>query len=543
MPKKIARSPRATLLTIAALSALAGFGATPLVASAHPRHLARAVSASAADREARLQEREARLQEREARARERAQMRAARREERAAARAERLAERSQRQAARAQERAARHAGTTDTGEASAPATPPAPAASTRGCRMSIQTSASLITAGEAVTVSGKVTCPATGESAAAAAAAGRQVSIERAQQGGGGGGRAFAALATVSTEADGSYQLSPVTLSANTRFRVRLGRHGAHTAVRVAPVVTLNAPVAPAASAAGTQGGHVRQARRATFTGTVAPAAPGARVALQVSYPADGEQWRTIAYGDVVDGSFSISRAFKIPGEAKVRVLAHPKGANAPGISEAVTYMVPQPQNPRLTIETSADPIPFGQTVTISGVAADAPGQTVTLLARTRNGSFAPVATSTADDSGNYQFLQTPEQSTYYEVSDSATRSIPLFEGVKYVLTLSGPPTSIAAGEQLTLSGTVSPARAGTTVVLDRRGAFGVGFHAIASATVAADGTFTLSRTFATAGSATLRVRVPSDGFNAGSASAPFTLTVTGAPASALAPEPVAPAS
>src|SRR6185437_1313323 len=134
VPKKIARSPRATLLTIAALSALAGFGATPLVASAHPRHLARAVSASAADREARLQEREARLQEREARlqerearARERAQMRAARREERAAARAERLAERSQRQAARAQERAARHAGTTDTGEASAPATPPAPA--------------------------------------------------------------------------------------------------------------------------------------------------------------------------------------------------------------------------------------------------------------------------------------------------------------------------------------------------------------------------------------------------------------------------------
>ncbi len=549
MPKKLSGSPRATLLTIAALSSTAGlFGAAPLAAqaAAHAHHSTHAVTASrsAAEREALAQEREA--------------LRTARSEERAAARSERQADRAQRRAARAQERAARREGSSAAGEgsttpsASAPSTPSAPAASTRGCSVTIETSASSITAGEAVTVFGKVSCPATSEpgSASAAAADGnRQVSIEQTQRGGG-VPRVFAALGTASTEADGSYQLPPVTLQANTVFRVRLGRHGAHTAVRVAPLVTLNAPspaeAAPPTAQPSSVSGHMRLARRSktTFTGTVAPAGTGARVALQVSYPADGEQWRTIAYGDVVNGSFSISHGFRIPGEAKVRVLAHPKGANAPGVSEALTYTVAQQQNPQLTILGSADPISFGQSVTLSGVAAGAAGQTVTLLARTAGGSFAPVATSTTDESGNYQFVASPQQSTYYEVSDATTRSAVLFEGVRYVLALAPPPpATVAAGEALAISGSVTPARAGTTVYLDRRGASGFGFHAIATATVNPDGTFTLSHTFESATSATLRVRVAGDAQNQGSASAPFAVTVTTAPAAALGPEPAAPTS
>lgn len=418
--------------------------------------------------------------------------------------------------------------------------------------MTIETSAASITAGEAVTVFGKVSCPSTsepGSAAAASAGGGRQVSIEQTQRGGG-VPRAFAALGTASTEADGSYQLAPVTLQANTVFRVRLGRHGAHTAVRVAPVVTLNAP-SPTEAAAPTAlpssvHGHTRLARRsrATFTGTVAPAGAGARVALQISYPADGEQWRTIAYGNVVDGSFSISHGFRIPGEAKVRVLAHPKGANAPGVSEALTYTVAQQQNPQLTILASADPISFGQSVTLSGVAAGGAGQTVTLLARTAGGSFAAVATTTTDEAGSYQFVQSPQQSTYYEVSDASARSAVLFEGVRYVLALAPPPpATVAAGEALAISGSVTPARAGTTVYLDRRGTSGFGFHPIATATVNPDGTFTLSHVFESATSATLRVRIAGDAQNQGSATAPFAVGVTTAPAAALGPEPAAPAS
>jgi hypothetical protein len=544
VPKKLSRSPRATILTIAALSSTAGLcGAAPLTAqaAAHARHSMRAhaASRSAAEREALAQEREA--------------LRAARSEERAAARAERQAAREQRKATRAQERAARHGNS----NAAADDTTTAPSsssssASTRGCTVTIETSAASITAGEAVTVFGKVTCPPSSEAGSASAASSggeRQVSIEQTQRGGG-AARAFAALGTASTEADGSYQLAPVTLQANTVFRVRLGRHGAHTAVRVAPVVTLTAP-SPAEAAAPTAlpssvSGHTRLAQRSrtTFTGTVAPAAPGARVALQISYPADGEQWRTIAYGDVVDGSFSISHGFRIPGEAKVRVLAHPKGANAPGVSEALTYTVAQQQNPQLTILASADPISFAQSVTLSGVAAGGAGQTVTLLARTVGGSFAPVATTTTDESGNYQFVQSPQQSTYYEVSGATAHSAVLFEGVRYVLALAPPPpATLAAGEALAISGSVTPPRAGTRVYLDRRGASGFGFHPIATATVNPDGTFTLTHAFESATSATLRVRVAGDAQNQGSASAPFVVSVTTAPAAALDPEPAAPAS
>jgi hypothetical protein len=542
VPKQLPGSPRATLLTIATLTSIAGIGcAAPIAAqaAAHARHGAHAVAASrsAAEREARAAERAA---EREARAQERAQLRAARSEERAAARAERQAERAQRRASRVQQRAG-------SDEAPASLSPSAPSASTRGCRVTIETSASSITAGESVTVFGKVSCPpgsGPGSASATGADGGRQVSIEQTQRSGG-GVRAFAALGTASTEADGSYELPPVTLRANTIFRVRLGKHGAHTAVSVAPVVTLNAPAPAPTAQPSSVGGQTRPARRSKtlFTGTVAPAASGARVALQVSYPADGERWRTIAYGDVVEGSFSIAHGFKIPGEAKVRILAHPKGANAPGVSEALTYVVPQPQNPQLTIQASADPISFGQSVTLSGVAASGGAQTVTLLARTSGGTFAPVATTTTDEAGNYQFVQAPTQNAYYEVSDAATRSFALFEGVRYVLALTPPATTVAAGEALALTGSVTPAHAGQLVYLDRRGPSGIGFHPIATATVDPDGSFTLSHAFENATSATLRVRIAGDAQNQGSASAPFAVTVTTAPAAALAPEPAAPAS
>lgn len=518
MFKRLPRSPRAALPALVALS----LAAIPAAAqAAHSHHAPRALAADAAEREARAQEREA--------------QRTARREEREAARAERQAAREQRRASRASERASTHAEVLS--------------ASPRGCRVSIQTSAPRIVAGEAVTVFGKVTCPQSGEGASASSAAGgQQLTVEQMTRNRGASvARAFAAAGSVTTEADGSYQLPAVTLQSNTVFRVRLGRHGAHTGVHVAPLVTLNAPTpqAPAAQPSSA-GGHTHLARNAklVFTGTVSPAAPGARVALQVSYPADGEQWHTIAFGRVSEGSFSIVHGLRIPGEAKLRVLAHPKGANSPGASEAVAYTVPEPQNPQLTIQASANPIVAGQTVTISGVAASGAGQAVTLLARTKGGSYAPVATSTTEEGGAYTFAaQAPLQSTYYEVSEAATRSVALFVGVKYALTLNPPPGSLATGETLTVSGSVAPAHAGASVLLERGGPSGLGFHPIAASTVAADGTFALTHVFENATAAKLRVRVANDAQNLGSASAPFELTVSAGPAATLAPEQGAPAS
>jgi len=519
------RSPRAALPALAALSLIAGAVMVPTAAQAADRaNVHKAVPAHSAARDA--AELQARAQEREA-------LRASRLEEREAARAERQALREERRAARAQERGP------------------------RGCRVTIQTSAARITAGESVTVFGKVTCPAdethgggAGTDAASAAdgkaggaASGLQVTIEQSTRNHEASPvHAFAATGSVSTEADGSYQLAPVTLDANTVFRARLGRHGAHTSVHVAPVVTLNAPTAAAAAAQPSSvGGHVGRAGhdRLLFTGTVAPAATGARVALQVSYPADGEQWHTIAYGHVIDGGYSIVHGLRIPGEAKLRVLAHPRGANSPGASEAVTYTVPQSQNPQLTIQASANPLTFGQAVTLSGVAAGAAGQTVTLLARTKGAGFTAIATSTTDEAGAYQFApQEPQQNTYYEVSDSATRSVALFVGVKFALTLSPPPTAVTAGEPLTIDGSVAPASTGATVYLERGGPSGLGFHPIASSVVGKDGTFSLAHAFEGPTTAKLRVRVTNDSANLGSASPPFVVTVGAGAATALAPEP-----
>jgi hypothetical protein len=487
---------------------------------------------------------------------ERAAERAARTEERTAARAERQATHAQEREARIQQRnarrEARHAGSShatsesvpgetsgsETSGSEAPGTQPstpeaAAPASARGCSATIEASAARIVAGETVTVFGKVSCPG------GLADAKRQVITvaEATPAGGGANARSFSTLAPTTPEADGSYQLAPVALSANTIFRVRVGRHGAHTSVRVAPAVTLSPP-APVALPASIRA-HARAAQRnkTTFSGTVSPASAGARVALQVAYAADGEEWRTIAFGQVVEGHYSITHGFRISGEAKVRVVAHAKGGTAPGVSEAVAYTIPAPQNPQLTILASANPLSFGESVTLSGVAAGAVTQPVTLLARTAAGAFAPLTTATTDASGNYSFTETPEVNTYYEVSYASEKSIALFEGVKYGLALTAPQATTAAAAPFIVSGSVTPARAGTNVYLERESAAGIGFHVIASGVLSADGTFSLAHTFESATKATLRVRVAGDTQNRGSASAPFALAVTPAPAATLTPE------
>ena len=157
-----------------------------------------------------------------------------------------------------------------------------------------------------------------------------------------------------------------------------------------------------------------------------------------------------------------------------VRTVVHTGRHNVAAVSEPVSYASPQPQNPQLTIQTSADPISYGQSVTITGVAAGAPSQPVTLLAHTRGGAFAVVASATTDEAGNYTFTQAPLQNTSYRVADAATSSTVVFEAVKSVLVAdAGPDTALSAqsvqsGQQLTFSGTPTPAHDGQVVYLER---------------------------------------------------------------------------
>ena len=393
-------------------------------------------------------------------------VRAVRAEERAAQAEERASRRESERALRAQEReAARDArgeassdasetgsGQTPSETARAPSAPaPPPAQLERGCRASIQASSLRIDAGATVVLSGTLECPLS------TSAGDQQLPIyERQGQG------SFSLLGTATTEADGAYELTSGALSENTVFQARAGRHRARAAVKVGPGVTL--AIVPAGTPATTTANQSRaQARtRATFTGTVSPAVTGALVALQVAYAASGERWRSVAYTHVnAEGNYAIAHTFKTPGMASVRTLVHLGRHYAPAVSAALAFEVPQPQNPQLSIGASIDPLVYGQSVTISGVAPAAAGEPVTLLARTGSGAFVEVEKGTTEANGDYTFTQTPLQSTYYRVSSGSEQSSTLFEGVAYALTSTPPAATALSGQLVTFSGTVSPAAAG----------------------------------------------------------------------------------
>ena len=474
----------------------------------------------------RAEERAAHVEERAKQAEERATRRA----EEEAARAQEREARSEERAARRNARGSEHGPSGESGEtgggsgvstsAAEPNTQPSEKAE-RGCLVSIQASSQHVIAGETATVSGTLTCPTS------ANAADQPIAVYQRQSGD--GALSFSIAGTVTTEADGSYVLTSAALDTNTVFQVREGRHGAHTVVKVAPRITLALSFpTPQASAASGQSPSTKRAK-ATFTGTVTPLAAGARVALQVAYPASSEHWRTVAFGRVAsDGSYAIEHGFRIPGAASVRTLVHTGKANAVGISEPISYEAPQPQNPQLTIETSADPTSYGQQVTIGGVAAGAANQPVKLLARTNEGSFAVVAEGETEASGDYTFTQEPLQNTTYRVIDATERSTTLFEGVGFALTTAPAPSTAQVGQRLTFTGTLTGAPAGQVVDLERGSASGTGFHVVGTGTVDAASQYQIGYTFDRAGACVMRVKVPGGGLRQVGASAPFTITVTG---------------
>jgi hypothetical protein len=469
----------------------------------------------------------------------RSEERATRAEERAARRAHERATRAQereaRRAARASERIARHkargvSGTRRRGDSSNGASSESVsrasdesggelrASRQRPCHLTVAATVHRITVGETVTVIGKLLCPS-GLSAAEV-----PVTIYRHQP-----ATALTLLGTGTTGADGSFQLTPAAFATNSILYVRARQaRGARTTVRVAPEVTLNAAY-PGVQTSDTSGESRSRVRaRATFTGTVSPVDAGALVALQVAYDASGGQWHSVAFGRVgSDGNYSIAHAFRTPGEASIRTIVHAAKLNmAVAISESLRYEISQPQNPDLTIQTSADPIAYGQSVTISGVAAGAQNQPVTLLARTKGNALAVIAKGTTDASGHYAFTQEPLQMTYYRVSDATARSTALFESVGFALAATAIPNTLHAGQQLTFSGTLAPAHAGQIVYLERGYASGIGFRVVDTGTVDAASQYTIVHTFATAGTSIMRIRVPTDGERHASVSTPLPVTV-----------------
>jgi hypothetical protein len=363
----------------------------------------------------------------------------------------------------------------------------------------------------------------------------------------------YVPVQSTATETSGAYKFTTAPESVNTSFYVR--SHGAQSGrrrLRVEAQVTLSGP--PEGSQILTGVPH-----RVMFTGTVNPATDvGARVILQRQNAVTGNEWHAIDRGTVVaGGTYSITHAFRVPGDANIRVLVRSDGLNIPSPSNEIEYEISQAQNPHLTINALPDPISYGQSVTISGVVASVTkSQPVTLLARTvHQRGFAPIAQTSTDANGNYSFpAQSPINSTLYRVTaaDPAcaiaprgvaacaarlVKSAVLYEGVKDLLTAQASPTTISSGEAVTFKGTVAPAQEGHVIYLERQNAAGTGFHVVQVGHVLPGSTYSIIHQMYVPGTKVFRIDIPGGPANGRAVSQLFTITVHPAPASALRPE------
>ena len=392
------------------------------------------------------------------------------------------------------------------------------------CSISIRVAPRRIQAPEQVEAKGRLRCRPH------ANASGQMVTLYEHAAGTAG----FVPVKNTTTTTGGFYELSTGPLSTNASFYVR--SHGAQSAsrrVRVAAQVTLTGPP---------EGTQIETGVPETFSGTVNPTDEGARVIMQRQNAITGDEWHRIGVGLVgAGGAYSITHIFRVPGDASIRVLVRSDGLNVPSESEnMLEYEISQAQNPSLTINSSADPITYGQSVTISGVlAGTTKSQPVTLLARTvHQHGFAPIAQISTEANGSYSFpAQSPVNSTLYEVKGTGQKSAVLYEGVKNVLTAEVSPTTVQAGEALTFKGTVAPDHTGHVIYLERQNAAGTGFHVVQVGRVLPGSTYLIVHQFYVPGTKIVRIDIPGGPDNGRAVSQLFTITVTPAPASALTPE------
>jgi hypothetical protein len=392
------------------------------------------------------------------------------------------------------------------------------------CKPSIEVSSQEITAGETVTVSGTLAC---GE---AEAAADQEVTLYQRTPGSGVPG--MLAVASTTTAADGSYQITPPVFTQSSILLVRTQRaHSPRLHVVVASHISLTASFGGTPLSLGGAGTPLAARSVVTFSGTVTPVSSNMIAVLQRERPNGSGNWRRVANAAVgPNASYSIAHSFRRAGEANLRILVRARGLVV-GASDVVSYQIVARQNPRLLIQTSSTPITFGASVEISGVAAGALNAPVELQARTGGGAFTVVASGVTDGAGNYSFAQSPASNTVYRVRDAHTQSVALSVPVRYALSAAPATGLVHAGEPLTLSGTVAPAPPGTSVYLDRGNPSGTEFHPVAMGTVGTDGTYTLSYTFPRALSRTFRIRVSGGPANALATSALFAIQVVPAPA------------
>jgi hypothetical protein len=388
-----------------------------------------------------------------------------------------------------------------------------------GCRVTLHVENNVVTSGESALAYGVGSCGST-------PSAGQPVTLFSRQAGASG----FSTAGTATTDSNGGYQIPTGALTFNTGFYAVIGNvHSVERQVKTQALVTATEPKALLALATG-------KVNAVTFTGTVAPAPEGGEVILERQNLVRGVGWGQISKPVKIGpkGEYSIRHVFRIPGTSNIRVLLRRSTRNVASVSNELSFLISQAQNPALTLESEEDPLPFEGGTNLHGVASGAANTAITLFARTVGGHFAPIAAGTTDPQGKYAFPVKPSASMLYQVEAAGHKSRVLYEGVKYVLT-AAPPATVQSGQQLVITGTVSPVKANHPILLQKKNAQGPGFHTIGKESkVEPDGKFTISEPLFVPGAYTLRVKVPGDPENGAAATAPFTVTVTPVPPASI---------
>jgi phage protein U len=393
------------------------------------------------------------------------------------------------------------------------------------CNVNISASPHLLEAGEAASVYGRLRCQTR------ARGAGQVVRLLQRTA----GSSVFKVVETTTTDAHGFYELTTPAVDANSVFYVRSHRAAsANRTVKAFAHVTISGPADGTALLTGVPN-HV------TFSGTVSPADAGALVVLQRQNALTGNDWHMIDSGTVgPEGSYTITHAFIVPGDANIRVVVRSERRLTASPSEDLSYEISQAQNPLLTIDASLNPLEEGQATALSGVLAGAtPGTPVTLMEHTiRQVGFAPVSEVMTGSGGVFTFPPlSPVDSTFYQLRSGAKYSAVLYEGVRDLLSAAPSKSTVAAGEPLTFAGAVTPEHSGHVIYLEQQDRSGTGFHVVQIAFVGPGSAYSIVHTIYNPGTDVLRVRIPGGPENEGATSKPFTITVTPASIDRLTPE------
>jgi hypothetical protein len=302
----------------------------------------------------------------------------------------------------------------------------------------------------------------------------------------------------------------------------------------VSAVVTLNADTATATTA-----------QTVSFTGTVFPAHSGQRVLLQEQVSTDGNGWKTIDVGYTKsDSSFSITHHFRTAGSYTLRAFFPADPRNIAGESPSINLAVQQQQNPSFTIDGSAQAIVNGQSEMITGTLyADGstttvqPNASVTLYGRQGTGQFRALQTMQTDGNGQYSFTTMPLHNTvYHVVAGHKEKTANLYVGVQDVVSAALSSSTIAVGDAVKVSGTVTPAHNGHLIYLQEQNSAGQWVD-IEVGRLSDASTFMFGYTPGQTGAFNLRVQITGGPWNIGGVSSTLPLTVSGiAPVSSLPP-------